>query len=95
MQSPQVLSRVIDTVFSAVRIRSVERSAVDPAMSLGRGGLGLDSVDILEIVVAIEHEFQLKIADKTVGQAVFQSIGTIAQFVQSNSPLYASQPAPA
>jgi acyl carrier protein len=89
MQSPQVLSRVVDTVFSAVRIRAVERSAVDPAMSLGRGGLGLDSVDILEIVVAIEHEFQLKIPSKTVGQQVFQSIGSIAQYVEANSPVFA------
>jgi acyl carrier protein len=93
MQNPQVLSRVIDTVFDAVNIRAVSRGSVDAAVVLGRNGLGLDSVDILEVVVAIEHEFKVKVANKEVGQAVFQSIGTIAQFVAANSPLFQA-PAP-
>lgn len=95
MQNPQVLSRVIDTVFTAVKIRAVDRSTVDPQVSLGKGGLGLDSVDILEIVVAIEHDFRVKIADKSVGEAVFQSLESIARFVAAESPLFASAvPAP-
>jgi len=90
MPSSQVLSKVIDTVFNAVKVRAVDRTSVDEKMTLGRGGLGLDSVDILEIVVAIEHEFQVRITDKTQGQAVFQSLGTIAEFVESHSPIYLS-----
>jgi acyl carrier protein len=88
-----VLSRVIDTVFDAVNIRAVSRGSVDGAVVLGRNGLGLDSVDILEVVVAIEHEFKVKVANKETGQAVFQTIGTIAQFVAANSPLFRA-PAP-
>ena len=84
MQSPQVLSRVIDTVFNAVKIRAVSRDAVSEAMTLGIGGLGLDSVDILEIVVAVEHEYGVKIKDRHMGQEVFRSLGTIAQFVAVN-----------
>jgi acyl carrier protein len=90
MQGPQVLSRVIDTIFTAVKIRGVDRDRVDAAMTLGRGGLELDSVDILEIVVTVEHEFQVKIPDKAVGHAVFQSIGSIARFVETHSPLFAA-----
>jgi acyl carrier protein len=88
MQGPQVLSRVIDSIFAAVKIRVVDRGRVDAAMTLGRGGLELDSVDILEIVVTIEHEFQVKITDKALGQEVFQSIGSIARYVEAHSPLF-------
>lgn len=89
MQSPQVLSRVIDTVFNAVKIRAVGRDSASEQMTLGPGGLGLDSVDILEIVVAVEHEFGVKIKDRHMGQEVFRSLGSIAQFVQAHSPQFA------
>jgi acyl carrier protein len=91
MQRPQVLSQVIDIVFDAVKIRSVARDTVDGGVTLGRGGLGLDSIDILEVVVAVEHEFGIKIADKVTGQAVFRSLGTIADYVQAHSPRFAPQ----
>ena len=85
MQSPQVLSRVIDTVFSAVKIRAVSKESVSETMTLGNGGLGLDSVDILEIVVAVEHEYGVKIKDRHEGMEVFRSLGTIADYVRANS----------
>lgn len=85
MQSPQVLSRVIDTVFSAVKIRAVSRETVNESVTLGNGGLGLDSVDILEIVVAVEHEYGVKIKDRHEGMEVFKSLGSIADFVASNA----------
>jgi acyl carrier protein len=89
MQNPQVLARVIDTVFTAVKNRA-DRSTVDPSVLLGKGGLGLDSVDILEVVVAIEHDFRVKVADKSVGETVFQSLESIARFVAAESPLFTS-----
>ncbi len=85
MQTPQVLSRVIDTVFNAVKIRAVSRETVSESMTLGNGGLGLDSVDVLEIVVAVEHEYGVKIKDRHEGMEVFKSLGTIATYVASNS----------
>lgn len=93
MSNSQVVSRVIDTVFSSVKIRSVKRDVVDASMTLGGEGLGLDSVDILEIVVAIEHEFDVKVTDKETGESMFRSIGTIAEFVEANSPQYHAQQA--
>ncbi len=85
MQSPQVLSRVIDTVFNAVKIRAVNKDSVSESMTLGNGGLGLDSVDILEIVVAVEHEYGVKIKDRHEGMEVFRSLGTIADYVRAHS----------
>lgn len=47
----------------------------------GPEGLGLDSVDALQLVVALEKEFGLKIPDQTVAQEILRSVNTIADAV--------------
>jgi len=48
---------------------------------LFEGGLGLDSIDALEIVVMLESEFGLKIKNESSARESFKSIATLAQFV--------------
>lgn len=48
----------------------------------GPGGLGLDSVDALQLVVALDKNFGLKIADPAAAKIVLQSVNTIAEAVQ-------------
>jgi acyl carrier protein len=45
------------------------------------GGLGLDSVDALQLVVALEKRFGLKIADAQAAKGVLQNVNTIAEAV--------------
>jgi acyl carrier protein len=47
-------------------------------------GLGLDSIDALELVLGLEKEYGVIIPDAEVGQKVFQSAMTIAQYVVEN-----------
>lgn len=44
-------------------------------------GLGLDSVDALELVVALEKQFGLKIQSHEVDKSVFASVAALAEFV--------------
>jgi len=44
----------------------------------GPGGLGLDSVDALQLVVALDKQFQLKISDPDSARAILRSVNTIA-----------------
>jgi acyl carrier protein len=48
---------------------------------LFEGGLGLDSIDALEIVVMLESEFGLKIKNESSARESFRSIATLAQFI--------------
>lgn len=48
---------------------------------LFEGGLGLDSIDALEIVVMLESEFGLKIKNESSARESFRSVTTLAQFV--------------
>jgi acyl carrier protein len=45
------------------------------------GGLGLDSIDALEIVVMLESEFGIKVKNETSARDSFKSISTLADFV--------------
>jgi acyl carrier protein len=54
-------------------------------MPLFAGGLGLDSVDALQLVVALDKTFGLKIKDPEMAKAVLQSINTIATGLEQHS----------
>lgn len=47
------------------------------------GGLGLDSIDALEIVVMLESEFGIKVKNETSARDSFKSISTLADFVSA------------
>ena len=44
----------------------------------GPGGLGLDSVDALQLVVALEKNYGLKLSDSQVAKKTLQDVNTIA-----------------
>jgi acyl carrier protein len=48
-------------------------------------GLGLDSIDALELVVLVEENFRVTIPDEDVGKSAFASIDALADFILSNS----------
>ena len=48
----------------------------------GPGGLGLDSVDALQLVVGLDKNFGVKIADPAAAKEILQTVNTIADAVQ-------------
>ncbi len=54
----------------------------DDQLLFGPGSLGLDSVDALQLVVALDKNFGLKIADPGAAKEILQSVNTIAEAVQ-------------
>ena len=47
-------------------------------------GLGLDSIDALELIVLLEKKYGIRLANPVEGKAIFKSVGTIADFVSKN-----------
>ena len=50
----------------------------------GDEGIGLDSIDVLEIIVLLEKEYVIRLANPQEGKAIFKSVRTIAEYVQAN-----------
>jgi acyl carrier protein len=48
-------------------------------------GIGLDSIDALEIIVMLDRDFNIKITNPEEGAEIFQSVNTIAEYIESNN----------
>ena len=57
----------------------------DDQALFGPGSLGLDSVDALQLVVALDKTFGLKIADPAAARQILHSVNTMVQAVQQNA----------
>ena len=51
----------------------------------GQDGLGLDSLDAVELVVVLQKRFGVQIKDMAKGREVFQSFNTLAEFIRENT----------
>lgn len=49
-------------------------------------GLGLDSIDSLELVVLLDRNYGIKLKDPKEGRQVFYSIRTMAEYIHANRP---------
>jgi acyl carrier protein len=50
------------------------------------GELGIDSIDVLEMVIMIEKDYGVAIDNKELGAKVFASVRTLAAYIQEKSP---------
>jgi acyl carrier protein len=66
---------------------------IDDGAPIFVDGLGLDSIDALELVVLIEEHFHVTIPDEEVGQMAFASINALTDFIVENQSA-ASRPHP-
>jgi len=84
-EKTQVIPEIVDLIIESLNLHFIKKDEVTAATPLMADGLGLDSVDILEVVVAIEQRYNVKIKNAEQGQQVFRNIGTVADFVLSQS----------
>lgn len=69
---------IIDTL----KLEDIAVEEIENEAPLFREGLGLDSIDALELVVAIEKQFNIIIEDEDVGKTAFASVSALAKFIQ-------------
>jgi acyl carrier protein len=50
------------------------------------GDLGIDSIDVLEMVIMLEKDYGIKIDNKELGVKVFATLRTLAEYIHEKSP---------
>jgi acyl carrier protein len=70
-------------IITSLKLDKVPADIADDEPLFG-GGLGLDSIDALELAVAIERTYRVTIPDEKVGKQVFASVAALAKYVGDN-----------
>jgi len=80
--SPNALeSELADLLVSALNL-DINAREIDPAASLFNEGLGLDSIDVLELALEVSQRYGMQLrADDENNHAIFQSLRTLAAHV--------------
>lgn len=71
-------------IIEALNLEDMEPDDIDEKEPLFGDGLGLDSIDALELIVLLEKEYGIKIQNPKDGQKIFFSLETMAEFIQKN-----------
>ena len=86
MEDANALKQRIKAMMVENLMLQVTADEIQDAQPLfGPGSLGLDSVDALQLVVGLDKNFGLRIADPPTAKVVLQSVNTIADAVRKNS----------
>ena len=81
MDREKLKSELKQLIIETLRLEDVKLDDIVDDAPLFGDGLGLDSVDALEIVVALEKTYGVIIEDEEVGKEAFASIDVLADFV--------------
>ena len=73
-------------IISSLNLDDVTPESIDDAAPLFQEGLGLDSIDALELAVAIERKFRVTIPDEAVGKTAFSSVNSLTAYVAEHMP---------
>ena len=71
-------------IIEQLNLEDMEPEDIDLEEPLFEGGLGLDSIDALELIVLLEKEYGIKIQNPKDGQKVFYSIKTMAEYITAH-----------
>ena len=82
---PELEAEIKKLIVDALMLDDVTPDEIETDAPLFNEGLGLDSIDALELAIALDKAFGVKIRAEDEGtRAVFRSVGTLAAFVAEN-----------
>lgn len=80
----QLIDELKKQIIEVLSLEDVQPEDIDNESPLFGEGLGLDSIDALELIVMMEKVYGIKIKDPSAGKEIFKSINTMASFVKDN-----------
>jgi len=77
--------RIKEVIVRSLRLTLAPSDIEDDIQLFGDSdGLGLDSIDALELVLELERTFGVAITDEEVGRRVLRSVNSLAEFIESS-----------
>ena len=79
----ELIEKLKTELIEQLNLEDMEPHEIDAEAPLFGDGLGLDSIDALEIIVLLEKDYDIKIIDPREGKDKMYSIRTLAEFIKS------------
>lgn len=73
-----------EKIITALNLEDVTTDDINDDEALFGDGLGLDSIDALELIVMLDKDYGIKLSDPKEGRSIFQSIQTMATYISEN-----------
>jgi len=74
-----------EQVIERLNLKDLKPENIGDDQPLFVEGVGLDSIDALELIVLLQQEYNIKLSNAADGPRVFHSIRTIADYITANS----------
>ena len=80
----ELIQKLKVEIIEVLNLEEMEPEDIDSNAPLFGDGLGLDSIDALELIVLLEKNYGIKIEDPKDGRKIFFSVKTMAEFITEN-----------
>lgn len=81
MANDNLAPRVKELIVRRLKL-DIDPTSIESDAPLFGEGLGLDSIDALELVLGLEQEFGIKVEDEEVGVKAFSSVNALVDFIE-------------
>ena len=78
--------RLKELIVEAANLQNVDPKSIEDDGPIFGAGLGLDSLDALQLAMSLEEKFGVRIPEGDEGRTIFASVNTMADFVTANTP---------
>jgi len=81
----ELIEKLKGELIAELNLEEITPADIDAEAPLfGDGGLGLDSIDALEIILILERNYGIKIENPAQGKEIFYSVKTLAEYITAN-----------
>lgn len=81
-----LLNELSDKIVQLLNLPDILPDSIDPDEQLVGGRLGIDSIDVLELVMMMEKDYGIVIDSKELGAKVFASLRSMALYIEQGLP---------
>ena len=86
MNEEDIKGEIKRMMISELDLRGKQPADIDDDAPLFGGGLGLDSLDALQLAMAVEERFGVQVPESEQARGVFASVSSLADYVQAHRP---------
>jgi len=80
----ELIIKLKEEIIEALNLEELDIDDIDPDTPLFVEGLGIDSIDALELIVLLEKNYGIKIVEAEDGKRILHSVRTMAEYIMEN-----------